>query len=122
MADEYPQAAFVVSLIGGIFILLNGLLISSVGGIIVIHHPGAGMALVAVGLVLGIVVLIGTMMMRDPQKVKVGSILVLVFSIFSLPIGGGFIIGFLLGLIGGILGLTWKPPRQTVIIPPPPTI
>lgn len=119
MTDEYPEAAFVLSLIGGILILLNGLLISSVGSIIAIHHR-AGIALVVIGLVFGVMVLIGATMMRDPQKVKVGSILVLVFSILSLPIGGGFLIGSLLAIIGGILGLTWTPPRQAVILPPPP--
>ena len=122
MADEYPQAAFVISLIGGIFILLNGLIISVVGTVIAISFLSVGIMLVALGLVFGVIVILGAALMRDPQKVKVGSILVLVFSIFSLPIGGGFIIGFLLGLIGGILGLTWRPPRQTAILPPPPTI
>lgn len=42
-------------------------------------------------------------------NIRKGSILVLVFSILSwVGAAGGFIIGFLLGLIGAILGLTWK--------------
>ncbi|MEM4427768.1 MAG: DUF6114 domain-containing protein [Zestosphaera sp.] len=51
------------------------------------------------------------MSLVTPGRVKTGSILVLIFSILSLfTVGGGFFIGFILGLIGGILGLTWKPP------------
>jgi hypothetical protein len=34
-----------------------------------------------------------------------GGLLVIVFSTFSLVIGGGFIVGFILGVIGGALAL-----------------
>jgi hypothetical protein len=43
------------------------------------------------------------------SKVRLGGILVLVFSIISIIGGGGFILGFILGLVGGILALAWKP-------------
>ncbi|MFZ8783407.1 MAG: hypothetical protein ACO2OR_05430 [Desulfurococcaceae archaeon] len=51
-----------------------------------------------------------------PGRVKAGSILALVFGILSIIIGGGIFIGLILALIGGILGLRWKPPT-----PPAPT-
>jgi hypothetical protein len=38
----------------------------------------------------------------------IGGILVLIFSILSIIIGGGFIIGLILGIIGGALGLAKK--------------
>ena len=43
-----------------------------------------------------------------PGKEVIGGILVIIFSILSIVIGGGFIIGLILGIIGGILGLAKK--------------
>jgi len=121
VSESYPSTAFVLSLIAGIFILLNGLLISAIGASVAAILPIAGVALVAIGIVFGILVLLGALMMRDPNKVKSGATIVLVFSILSIFIGGGFFIGFILGIIGGALGLSWKPPPPTVLPPPPPT-
>ncbi len=128
---EKPTAAFVLSLIGGVFILLSGLAAALIFGFI-----GAGVAMVPgmaplggaialmgfLGLIFGILVIVGAVMINSgvQNKVKTGSIVVLVFSILSLfTVGGGFLIGFILGLIGSILGLTWKPEATTP--PPPPT-
>jgi hypothetical protein len=75
------------------------------------------------GLVWGILTLVGAIMINsgDRNKVRTGSILVLIFSIISwVGALGGFFIGFLLGLIGAILGLTWKPERSERAPPPPP--
>jgi hypothetical protein len=44
-----------------------------------------------------------------PAKKKVWGILILVFSIPSVITGGGFIIGFILGIIGGALAISGKP-------------
>jgi len=119
---EKPTAAFVLSLIGGILILLGGIFRASVSiffgwlrGLIVI--------LGFLGLIFGTIVIIGAIMIHsgEKDKVRTGSILVLIFSILSLFVGGrgGFIIGFILGLVGSILGLTWKPAEAPP--PPPPT-
>lgn len=111
MAEDKPTAAFVLSLIAAIFILLNGLVVAAIGGILALIFPEVGIALIALGLVFGVVVLIGAIMLyAQPQQHVIWGILVLLFSIFSLVIGGGFIIGFILGLVGGILALVWKPP------------
>jgi len=75
------------------------------------------------GLIFGIIVLVGAIMIYSGErsKVRTGSILVLVFSILNLIFGGGgFFIGFILGLIGGILGLVWKPEARGEAPPPPP--
>lgn len=120
---EKPTAAFVLSLIGGVFILINGILmalIAFVGGTALSLIPGLGfiggivIAVGAVGLVLGILIIIGAIQINsgEPGKVRTWSIVVLVLSIISLFIGGGFIIGFVLGLVGGILGLVWKPEER----------
>ncbi len=133
--SERPTAAFVLSLISGILVLLTGILmlvaaglISSLGGG---HMPGVPYPLEligslitvigVVGLIFGILILVGATMIYsgEPSKVRIGSILVLIFSILSLlTVGGGFLIGFILGLIGGILGLTWKPPAKQETLTP----
>jgi hypothetical protein len=58
--------------------------------------------LTAVGLIFGVLVLLGTIMLhRKPTSKKAWGIIILVFSILSYVTGGGFIIGSILGIIGG---------------------
>jgi len=129
---ERPTAAFVLSLIGGILYLIFGLIIAVAGAFVgsfttLIGFPGIGLAIAvvgAIGLVSGVIMVIGAGMMNAVEKSKVttGSILVLVFTIIGAVFTlGGFIIGFILALIGSILGLTWKPPVPMSSAPPPPS-
>ncbi len=128
---EKPTAAFVLSLLAAIFIIIGGLfyvalglLAGSITDIIGLGAWGYSFAVLGVlGLVWGIITLIGAIMINSgvPSKVRTGSILVLIFSIISwFGAAGGFFIGFLLGLIGAILGLTWKPEKSERAPPPPP--
>jgi hypothetical protein len=127
MADK-PTAAFVLSLIGGIFILIGGLVTIAVGSFIGGLGFGFGGAAIAafgaVGLICGLLTILGAVWINSGEqgKVRNGSIMVLIFSILSLIFAatGGFFIGFLLGLIGAILGLTWKPSMPETTAPPPP--
>jgi hypothetical protein len=109
--SEKPTAAFVVSLIAGIFILLNGIVIAAIGALFAVFFPGMGILLAAIGLIFGIIVLIGAVLLWMNPQMHVGAgVIVLLFSLFSIVIGGGFIIGLILGIVGGILGIVWKPP------------
>jgi hypothetical protein len=123
---EKPTAAFVLSLIGGIFILLGGVVITAVSSIL-LFFPVAGAVVAAIGifgLICGILTILGAIWINtgEKDKVRMGSILVLIFSILSwIGAGGGFFIGFILGLIGAILGLTWNPPATEQPPPPPPS-
>lgn len=115
MADK-PTTAFALSLVGGIFILLGGLVYVALGSVIGGLGFGLGGAALAgigaFGLICGILTILGAVWINsgEESKVRNGSILVLIFSILSwFGAAGGFFIGFLLGLIGAILGLTWKP-------------
>jgi hypothetical protein len=127
---EKPTAAFVLSLLGSIFIIIGGLIyaviFSIIGGVFdFIGLGGLGaMAMIigVLGIVWGIITLVGAIMMNseDKGKVRTGAILVLIFSILSwFGAAGGLFIGFLLGLIGSILGLTWNPSRYEAPPPPP---
>ncbi len=115
-----PTAAFILTLIGGIFVLLGGIVISFLGaifgGITTVSMFGAAMG-AAAGLVIGlaslisgIIIILAAIFMNstNQSKVKTWSIIALVFAIVSLIDGGGFVLGFLLALIGSILGLTYK--------------
>ena len=148
MTEKRPTAAFVLSLLAGIFIVLGGgmrymmsSLIGSYGGYRgfggmmggyggyeefggmmngyngygygMMRSLGFGFGLMGIlGLIFGIIVIISALMLnRRPHEHTTWGILILVFSVLSVfgSMMGGFGIGVLLGLIGGILAITWKP-------------
>jgi len=119
---DKPTAAFILSLIGGIFILLWGIVIVAVG--VAAENQTLGLyggGVVAIGgleTVLGLLVIIfGVLLYAMPEHHVVLGVLVLVFSIVSLIGLGGLIIGFILGLIGGALGIAHKPtPDQPTVV------
>jgi hypothetical protein len=74
----------------------------------------------------GILVIVGALLIYtgEMRKVRIGGELVLTFSILSLFSAsiGGALLGFILGLVGGILALTWKPkevPKRPATGAPP---
>src|SRR3972149_3661288 len=119
---EKPTAAFVLSLNGGIFILLAGIVVAVVLGTLGALIPGLEFAagLGIFGVICGVLVMLGGIMIYSrPAQHQMWGVIVLVFSILSwFGAIGGFFIGFLLGLIGGILGIVYKP--GTAVPPPPP--
>lgn len=131
MAGEKPTAGFVLGLIGGILILLEGLLFvviasmaSSIGGLVgmPIDFGGLFMALAAIGLIFALIVIVSSVMLyMKPASHVMWGIILLLFSIFSFIIGGGFYLGAILGLVGGILGIVFKPamPMAAPYAPPP---
>ena len=57
----------------------------------------------AVGLVLGVIVLVGgVMQLLRPANKKAWGVITIVFSVSNLIMGGGFMIGFILGILEGI--------------------
>lgn len=124
--SEKPTAAFVLSLIGGIFIMLAGIVVAAVAAILGATTwaliPGIGatigglvIALGTLGLIFGILIIIGAIQINtgEPGRVRTWSIVIIVLSVLSLFVcGGGFVIGFVLALVGGILGLVWSPPSK----------
>ena len=66
------------------------------------------------GLVAGIIVLLSGILLRtSPQNHSIWGVLIIVFSVVSFFGTGGFVIGAILGIIGGIMALTWKPNPPT---------
>jgi len=146
MTSDKPGTAFILSLIGGIFILLGGGAMAMLGswmnaygygnygnygygmmggygyggwsgmmapGFGMMRGFGYGFGLIGVlGLVFGVVVIISAVMLNSrPEQHSTWGILILIFSVLSIfgSMMAGFGIGLILGVIGGILAVTWKP-------------
>ncbi|HTT15976.1 MAG TPA: DUF6114 domain-containing protein [Thermoplasmata archaeon] len=116
---SYPSTAFVLSLIGGIFILLGALaeaaLIAIFGTVVFVFIPGLGaliLGLAAACVLFALIIIVGAVMLRArPQSAKLWGAIIIVLSIVSIfGALGGFFIGFILALIGGIMAVTWHPP------------
>ena len=151
---ETPTAAFILSLLGGIFIVMGGFVligisaligslgslgglgglsslgglgnlssISSLGGLgnmtSTLGSSGGGggsiAALGELGVLLGIATIaVAVLIYRIPARHQLWGALVLAFSLLSwVGAIGGLLLGFLLGLIGGVLAISWKPSVST---------
>jgi hypothetical protein len=127
----YPKTAAILALVGGIIILLGGIILLGASVFILPHldygnltvPPGFNKAnlpglisgivgvMGGVGLVCGCIVLVSsTMLLAKVGRERTWGILILVFSVLSFIGLGGFVLGAILGIIGGILALRWKPP------------
>lgn len=112
---QRPTKSYYLSLIGGALVLLVGgdrlvdlILFGSYGT----PDTGLDAALdLGIGLTCGILMVAGAIMLtRRPQGHKMWGAMVLVFSLLSIiGTAGGLFIGLLLGLIGGIMAIHWKP-------------
>lgn len=130
--SAYPKAASILSLVGGILILLAGVLFIAVSIFVLPNinysnyhmnvpqglNPATIPALVsgivgvmgAFELVSGVIILVSAvMLLANMGQRRIWGVLILVFSILSFIGFGGFIAGAVLGMVGGILTLRWKP-------------
>ncbi len=109
---------FAVSLAAGVVVLAQGIVrffrgeaLAFLGSDELRRRVLAGLALEAVGviaIIFAILILIGAYFIYSPGKETVGGIMVLIFAALSIITGGGWLIGFILGIVGGILGLLKK--------------
>jgi len=130
---ERPIVAVILSIIGGALMLLGGSMafmmhtyhdedfgmMDGFGGMMGGYRHmmnglgfpyGSMSGLMLVSLVLGVLVIIGAVMIDiQPSQSNTWGIIVLVFSIVSFLGMGGFLIGAVLGIVGGALALSWKP-------------
>jgi hypothetical protein len=117
-SGSYPVAAFVLTLIGGILILLDGLYVAAIaafiGSVVGAFFPGLGLLIIALGviaLLFGLIILVGAIQMHShPQSAKTWGIIVLILALISFVGGGGFYLGAILAIVGGILAIVWHPP------------
>lgn len=135
---EKPLAPFVLSLVAGILVLLGGvttMLWSSsgmpmwggmMGGMMGGYHGTMGgmglggifFGMGALAIASGLAVLLGAAMVYSrPREASTWGVVILVFSLVSLFGMGGFFVGAILGVVGGILALTWKPTLGQTQVP-----
>ncbi len=129
-ALEYPNLPSVLALIGGALIVLVDVFLLTISIVILPHlnytnfqsprgyigSPGsiaAGFvgAIAIFGLICGTIVSISAILIRlKPAQRQPLGILVLVFSILGFYGFGGFFAGAILGIVGAVMTLQWKPP------------
>ena len=111
MVDEYPRGAYILTLIGAIIeiilaiiALIPGILGAALFGLLGAFGMGTGVWL----LIVSIILFVGASKLKsgDPGTIRTWSIIILVFGILG---------GNIFALIGGILGLIWKPPQKPTI-------
>jgi hypothetical protein len=108
---------FVFSVVGAILILIRGLvriiagdLVTFAGLDVVRHRFLAGLALNIIGgiaVVFAVLIIIGANQIYFGMEMT-GGIIVLIFSTLSIFVGSGWLIGLIVGVIGGILAKVKK--------------
>jgi hypothetical protein len=120
---EKSTRAFTLSMVAGLLIVCNAIAVGVAGAYfpwIFPTLPGSDnnatvpfTTISVIALICGALVLFAAIMLRiKPNNKNAWGAIVLVFSIPSVITGGGFIIGFILGIIGGKLALSGKPKRS----------
>jgi len=115
LPGDRPTAAFVLSLVGGVIILVTGVLVGVIFLVVGTYLGGPLFLSVfwgLLGILIGIPIILGAVMLYvNPKNHTAWGVVVIVFSLASYVTAslGGFVIGLLLGLIGGILGAIWNP-------------
>ncbi len=132
--NQGPTTSYILSLIGGLIVLLYSLLSlvmfalygpywDGIGGwmtgMMGGYHDFMGiyggstefLAVISiVGLVSGVIMVIGAAMLRaHPQEHVMWGTVIIVFSAISFVGMGGFFIGALLGIIGGAFAISYRP-------------
>ncbi len=127
-SEEYPHSAYILTLIAGILMVVNGLLLTMASVVFLITAPytyrvgpyggfmmyrpfmwpgGIFFGMAAFGLISGIIVLVSTFMLKKNPTNYTWGTLIIIFSVLSFFGMGGFVVGAILGIIGGALALTW---------------
>jgi hypothetical protein len=113
---DAPLIAFGLALAGGIIIILAGLEVLIIGAALTFFVGGVGGIFGLFGAVCGFLIMVFAFMLRSAPDQHVGlGIAIIVFSLLSwFGSFGGFAIGFLLALVGGILAIIWRPSAAQV--------
>ncbi len=106
----FSLAGAILILLRGLFRIIAGDVITFAGSDEVRRRFIAGLALTIVGgiaIVFAVLIIVGTYLIYSGMETAGGGI-VLIFSVLSVFVGSGWLIGLILGIIGGILGLLKK--------------
>jgi uncharacterized protein DUF6114 len=110
-----------VTCVGGAFITLGGLVLA-VFGTVLAQVFGFGSAVFLIGLVIGLLTVgVGILLWLLPRAKTALGVAAILFAALSIPFAfGGFVVGFLLTLIGGTMAVVARPmPRVSATAVPP---
>lgn len=100
-----------VILAQGLVRILRGEIITFLGSDEIRRRILVGLALDIVGaiaIVFAVLIIIAAYFIYNPETEVIGGVLVLIFSALSIIAGGGWLIGLILGIIGGVICLIKK--------------
>lgn len=116
---DYPAGAYYLTLAAGVIIAFAGAVIFLFAGVVIdLLVPGSAgrviLLLSGLGVLVGLLLIgFAWLLKHTPGSSPLWGALILILAAASLPFTlGGFGIGFLLALFGGILALRWKPSSQ----------
>lgn len=111
MRRSAPLLAIAFTFIGGFFVFLGGLLMAALAlGLSLLGHPTGD--LLYLGLLLGALLwVMAILMWLVPTAHVAWGAMAILLAILSLPLAaiGGFLLGFLFSVIGGILAIRYRP-------------
>lgn len=104
-----PKVSFVLCLVATILVTVNALLAGLVGVAVpipvwMIPLTFSNIQADFVGVLIGLGMFVSSFLILARREVY-GCAAIIVLSLLSLLVGGGFIVGFLLGLVGAFIGL-----------------
>ena len=108
---------FLLSLIAGILVLINGALWFMLMGFVpMVYDPVMPVMAInivflilgSIGILFAIAIFIGTAFIYQYGNKSTGGKIVVVFSAFSIGTGGGFGVGMIIGILGGYYGIKKK--------------
>lgn len=110
-----PQRAimgFAFSLSAGALIFVNSLLLTMYWDQLIQIFPWLVnfdvTFLMFLGVACGICILLGAVIIYTPTFEVIGAMLVIIFSLIAIIVGGGFIVGVVSGVLGGALAILKK--------------
>jgi hypothetical protein len=116
-ANNYPKAGMYLAAIAGLLLLAEGIVCIFFRSLFVWINidflAGLGWVVIGILLVLDGLIVSGaalTLVVKPDMRQAAGAS-ILVFSLLGLLLGGGWFIGSILGFIGGLLAITWKPEK-----------
>jgi len=113
VTDRRPAAAFALGLVGGLLILIEGIFLFVLGSIVgSAGYTALGGLAVNVGILGGIagvlILLLSIAVFARPDDHVGLGILILVASVLAILVGGGFYIGSIFGVIGGVMAIRFQ--------------
>ncbi len=111
--DSRMSIGFIMTIMGGFLIVLGSLVLPWILGFIGVGLPWGPptlpmWALVAIGVILGLFVILSSVLIYIPGFEPIGGILAIVFSILSIMVLGGLVFGTMLGVLGGLMAIMKK--------------